>query len=442
MPAIVNGVGYAVDPIGYIRWFAGRYGAVTRPRFPGFGLIVSIADPELVRQVFTGDAATFHAGESSKPVLEPTVGSNSVLTLDEEPHMRQRKLLLEPFHGKNVKRWEAAIRSITEQDIAGWPLGEAFSLHDHTRTITLEVILRAVFGVREQDRSERARTLVKEFANRAHPISMFPLARRDLGPLSPWVRFKRSREALDGFLYEEIERRRAQADLAERHDVLSLLLCATDEAGEPLSQQELRDELVTVLAAGHETTATAVAWAFERLLRTPRVLDRLTQSLAEGDEYLEATIKETLRMRPVVTDVGRKLTTEIELGGYRIPAGALLMPAITAIHFREDLYPQPDEFRPERFLERTPEPYAWIPFGGGVRRCIGAAFAQFEMRVIIQTILERARLRTASPRRERSKLRNVTSAPARGCRVVLESLLPPPGRLPTPVGGEAVVGVE
>jgi cytochrome P450 len=235
VPAIVNGVGYAVDPIRYIRWFAGRYGAVTRPRFPGFGLIVSIADPELVRQVFTGDAATFHAGESSKPVLEPTVGSNSVLTLDEKPHMRQRKLLLEPFHGKNVERWEAAIRSITEQDIAGWPLGEAFSLHDQTRTITLEVILRAVFGVREQDRFERARTLVKEFANRAHPISMFPVARRDLGPLSPWARFKRSREALDGFLYEEIERRRTEPDLAERHDVLSLLLCATDEAGEPLS---------------------------------------------------------------------------------------------------------------------------------------------------------------------------------------------------------------
>jgi cytochrome P450 family 135 len=187
-----------------------------------------------------------------------------------------------------------------------------------------------------------------------------------------------------------------------------------------------------VLAAGHETTATAVAWAFERLVRTPRVLDRLTQSLAEGDEYLEATIKETLRMRPVVTDVGRLLTREIELGGYRIPAGALVMPAITAIHFREDLYPEPDAFIPERFLGRTPEPYTWIPFGGGVRRCIGAAFAQFEMRVIIRTILERARLRAASPRRERSKLRNVTSAPARGCRVVVEGLA-------TPLGVDAVL---
>ena len=338
--------------------------------------------------------------------------------------MRQRKLLLEPFHGKNVQRWEATIRSVTEQDIGRWPAGKPFALHQHTRTITLEVILSAVFGVREQARFERARTLVKEFANRAHPISMFPVTRRDLGPRSPWVRFKRARDALDGFLYEEIERRREQPDLTERHDVLSLLLCASDEAGEPLSRQELRDELVTVLAAGHETTATAVAWSFERLLRTPRVLERLTQSLPDGDEYLDATIKETLRVRPVVTDVGRKLVHEIELGGYRIPAGSLVMPAIAAIHFREDLYPEPVEFRPERFLEHTPDAYTWIPFGGGVRRCIGASFAQFEMRVIMRTILERAQLRAAGPRSERSKLRNVTSAPARGCRVVLESYAP------------------
>jgi cytochrome P450 len=424
VPPLVNGIAYAFDPIGYIRWYARRHGPVTCPRFPGLGLIVSLAEPDLVRQVFTGDTTTFHAGESSKPVLEPTVGANSVLTLDEEPHLRQRKLLLAPFHGENVRRWEDTIRSVTEQDIATWPVGRPFALHDHTRAITLEVILRAVFGVREQARFERGRALVTEFANRAHPISMFPAARRDLGPLSPWVRFKRAREALDVFLYEEIARRLQAPDLAERDDVLSLLLQATDDAGNPLSQQELRDELVTVLGAGHETTATAVAWAFERLLRTPRALDRLTRSLADGDEYLEATVKETLRMRPVVTDVGRRLTRDIELGGYRIPAGALVMPAITAIHFRHDLYADPDEFRPERFLAGTPEPYTWIPFGGGVRRCIGASFAQFEMRVIIRTIIERAQLRAASARAERSKLRNVTAAPARGCRVVLEQVWP------------------
>lgn len=425
VPAIVNGLGYARDPIGYIRWFGQRCGPVTRPKFPGFGLIVSIADPDLVRQVFTGDAKTFHSGESSRDVLEPTVGANSLLTLDEEPHMRQRKLLLAPFHGENIKRWEQTIRSVTEHDVAGWVPGRPFALHDRTREITLEVILRAVFGVRDQARFQRARALVKEFADRAHLISVFPIARRDLGRWSPWMRFRRSRDALDAFLYEEIDRRRAEPELAERDDVLSLLLRATDEAGRPMSDQELRDELVTVLAAGHETTATAVAWAFERLLRAPRVLARLTESLAHGGEYLDATVKETLRIRPVVTDVSRKLTRQIELAGVRIPAGARVMPAIAAIHFREDLYPEPDEFRPERFLHATPDTYTWIPFGGGVRRCIGASFALFEMRVMIRTILEQAQLRAAELAPERSKLRNVTAAPDRGCRVVLERFLPP-----------------
>jgi cytochrome P450 len=430
VPAVVNGVGYARDPIGYIRWFSRRYGAITQPRFPGFGLIVSIAEPELVRQVFAGDTSTFHSGESSMTVLEPALGANSLLTLDEEPHMRQRKLLLEPFHGENVRRWEATIREITEQDIAGWPVGQPFLLHDHTKSITLEVILRAVFGVREQARFEQGRRLIKEFARRSHLITVFPFVRRDLGPFSPWVRFKRARQALDDFLYEEIARRRSEAGLPERDDVLSMLLRATDDAGQPMSRQELRDELVTVLAAGHETTATAVAWAFERLLRTPRVLDRLTESLVESDEYLDATIKEVLRVRPVVTDVSRVLTREIELGGYRIPARARVMPAIAAIHFREDLYPDSDELRPERFLDRAPEPYTWIPFGGGVRRCIGASFAQFEMRVIIRTILERTVLRPGSTRPERSKLRNVTAAPNHGCRVVLERFaqIGPPAR--------------
>jgi cytochrome P450 len=438
VPAIVNGVGYALDPIGHIRWFAGRYGAVSAPRFPGMGLIVSIADPDLVRQVFTGDAGTFHSGESSKPILEPTVGSNSLLTLDDEPHMRHRKLLLAPFHGQNISRWEDTIRSISEQEIASWPVGEPFALHERLRTITLDVILRAVFGVRDQARFEQARALIKEFANRAHPISLFPAMRRDLGPRSPWVRFKRARAALDDFIYAEIERRRAEPDLEQRDDVLSLLLRATDETGAPLSELELRDELVTVLAAGHETTATGVAWAFERLLRTPRVLHRLTQSLEEGDDYLDATIKETLRARPVVTDVGRKLTREIELNGYRLPAGTLVMPAIAAIHFREDLYPEPDEFRPERFLQSTPDAYAWIPFGGGVRRCIGASFAQFEMRVIIRTILERTRMRAAAARPERSRLRNVTAAPARGCRVVVESMNSAPRSGPNRWRGDGV----
>jgi len=427
-PAVLGGLRFAYNPIGYIRWLHRRYGAVGRVRFPGFGLLVYVAEPELIREVFTGDPAIYHSGESSATVLEPTVGTSSVLTLDDDPHMRQRKLLLPPFHGDNVRRWEATIRAITEQDMQSWPVGRPFPLHPHTRRITLDVILRAVFGVREASRMEQARTLIEEFARRAHLITVFRVARRDLGPASPWARFKRVREALDAWLYDEIERRRSEPDLAERDDVLSLLLCATDEDGAPMSRQELRDELVTVIGAGHETTATALAWAFERVLRNPPVLDRLTRSLADGDDYLDATIKETLRIRPVITDVGRRLTRAVELGPYRIPAGAIVMPGIVGLHFREDLYPDPDEFRPERFIDHTPGPYTWIPFGGGVRRCIGATFAQFEMRVVMRAILERAQLRAADARPERPKLRNITSAPRRGCRVVLERPLLPPDR--------------
>jgi cytochrome P450 len=424
LPALVNAWRFTRDPLGYIRAYQQRYGPVASTRFPGVGLAIIVADPELVKQVFSADPAQARAGEANAIVLEPTVGVNSVLTLDEQPHMRQRKLLLGPFHGANVSRWGETIRSIAERDTEQWPVGEPFALRSRTQRITLEVILRAVFGVRDEQRFQRAQTLIDHFTRRAHPISLFRFARRDFGPWSPWARFKRARAELDAFLYEEIALRRAEPDVAERNDVLSLLLGARDEDGEPMSDAELRDELVTVIGAGHETTATALAWAFERLLRTPRVMERLKRSLPEGDEYLEATIKETLRIRPVITEAARRLRDEIELGGYRIPAGTLVMPAIAAMHFREDIYPAPDEFRPERFLQGAPESYAWIPFGGGVRRCIGASFAQFEMRIIIRAILERVQLRPADPAPERPRVRNITLAPERGCEVVLERPVP------------------
>jgi cytochrome P450 len=419
-PSPINAIRFARDPLAYIRSFYERYGPVAKSRFPGLGLMVYVAEPELVKQVFTGDSSTLRAGEANATVLEPAVGTNSLLTLDGEPHMRHRKLLLPPFHGDNVRRWEGTIREITEREMETWPVDAPFSLRDHTQRITLDAILRAVFGVRDHARFKRAQVLVDRFARRAHPIVLYGFMRHDLGPWSPWARFKKARAALDQFLYEEIALRREESDIAERDDVLSLLLRATDADGMPLTDRELRDELVTVIGAGHETTATGLAWVFERLLRNRPVLERLERSLSEGDDYLEATIKETLRVRPVITDAARRLTRDIELAGYRIPAGTIVMPAIAALHFREDIYPDPEQFRPERFLEGAPESYAWIPFGGGVRRCIGASFAQFEMRVVIRAILERAQLRAADPAPERPRIRNITSAPARGCRVLLE----------------------
>jgi cytochrome P450 len=402
-----------------------RYGDVFNLNFPSYGRLIYVASPDLVKKVFAGDPRSFHAGEANAQALEPAVGPSSVLTLDEDEHMRQRKLLLPPFHGEAVRRYGDLIREITNRQIEKWPVGQPFALRDQTQRITLDVILRAVFGVRDPARFALAQRIVDEFAKRSHAIVLFPFMRRRLGRFSPMARFERARDAIDNFIYEEIADRRREPG-GDRDDVLSLLLQATHEDGSPLSDRELRDELVTVMGAGHETTATGLAWAVERLVRTPRVLARVRESLAEDEtDYLDAVVKETLRTRPVITDVVRKLTEPVEIGGYRLPAETLVLPAILIIHHREDLYPQPLEFRPERFLEGQGEGFTWIPFGGGVRRCIGAAFAQYEMRIVLSAMLQRADLRAEDPAPERMRPRNITLAPHRGTRVVLSRPLAP-----------------
>jgi cytochrome P450 len=419
MPAIVQAVRYARDPLGFLIHFQRRYGDVFTLSFPYFGRLVYVADPALVKAMFTGTPEQFHAGEANATVLEPALGPNSVLTLDEKPHMRQRKLLLPPFHGEQIGRYGETMREITLREMESWPVGEPFALRPHTQRITLAVIMRAVFGIHDEDRLARFERLIERFSDRVSAVLAFPMLRRNLGPWSPWARFVRAREALDEFIYEEIALRRAEG--GERDDVLSLLLAARHDDGSPMSDGELRDELVTVLGAGHETTATGLAWAVERLLRNPRVLARLRDSIAAGEkDYLEATVTETLRARPVIVDVARKLTAPARIGGYELPAGTFVMAAIAALHYREDLFPQPEEFRPERFLDGRPDNYAWIPFGGGVRRCIGAAFAEYEMRVVLRAILERAELSAPDPRPEKVKVRNITLAPGKGTRVSLD----------------------
>jgi len=420
-PRLLQAVRYARDPLGFLSSQQRRYGDIFSVRFPFFGHIVYVARPDLVKAVFTGAPSVFHAGEANATVLEPALGPNSVLTLDDEPHMRQRKLLLPPFHGERVRRYEELIVEMTQQEMESWPVGEPFALRPHTQRITLAVIMRAVFGVHDEERLERFERLIEDFAKRVGVITSFPILRRNFGPGSPWPRFLRSRKALDEFIYEEIRLRRAEAGHEERDDVLSLLLSARDEDGKAMNDQELRDEMVTVLGAGHETTATGLAWAVERLVRNPEVLARLRESLAAGEEdYLNATVKETLRSRPVIVDVARKLTAPATIGDYELAAGQFVLPAIAALHYHEDLFPEPDEFRPERFLDGKADNYAWIPFGGGVRRCIGAAFAEYEMRTILRQFVERAELRPVDSAPERVKVRNITLAPARDTRVVLE----------------------
>jgi cytochrome P450 len=423
-PALVQAARYARDPLGFLAKEQRRYGDIFSVRFPFFGRIVYVARPDLVKAVFTGAPADFHAGEANATVLEPALGPNSVLTLDDEPHMRQRKLLLPPFHGERVQRYGELIVEMTRREMQRWPLGRPFAMRPHTQRITLAVIMRAVFGVHDEQRLARFERLIDDFARRVGVITSFPMLRRNLGPGSPWPRFVRSREALDEFIYEEIRLRRAEAGHEERDDVLSLLLGARDEDGAPMTDTELRDELVTVLGAGHETTATGLAWAVELLAHNPGVLRRLRESLSDGEEdYLAATVKETLRARPVIVDVARKLKAPATIGGYELETGTFVLPAIAALHYREDLFPRPREFRPERFLDGNADNYAWIPFGGGVRRCIGAAFAEYEMRTILREFVTRAELRPASPKPERVRVRNITLAPAHGTRVVLQRRL-------------------
>jgi cytochrome P450 family 135 len=404
-----------------------RYGDVFSSHFPFFGRVVYVADPALIKQVFAGDPAVFHAGAANATVLGDALGEHSLLTLDEGRHMSQRKLLLPPFHGQSVRRYEEVMAGAAADEVSRWPVGRTFALRPRMQAITLEVILRAVFGVRDGERMDLFRARIPRLGELSSPLDWLPFMQRDLGGLTPAARFRKAVAAVDELIYAEIaERRSLDPDAsAERDDVLTLLLAARHENGSPMSDVELRDELMTLLTAGHETTATGLSWAFERLLRTPRVLERLMESLDEDDEYLDAVVKETLRVRPVVVDVARQLQRDVELGGWRLPAGTLVLPAIAAVHMRPDLYPSPHDFRPERFMEGGAESYAWIPFGGGVRRCIGASFAQVEMRVVLREVLRRVRLRAATQRPERGQVRHVTVVPARGCRVVVEERLAP-----------------
>jgi cytochrome P450 family 135 len=421
LPGVVQAVRFSRDPVGFLERNRKRYGDVFSLSFPSFGRMIYLADPALVKQVFTGAPATFHAGAANARALEPILGRFSLLTLDGEDHMRQRKLLLPPFHGEAVQRYRDLIAEITSREVERWPVGEPFALRPRMQAITLEVILRAVFGVREEERLGLFRTLLPRLGEATGLQMWLPFLRRDLGPWSPWARFLKLRAEVDALVYDEIRRRRSAPDAAERDDVLSLLLGARHEDGSPMSDRELRDELITLLTAGHETSATGLAWAFERLLRNPGAMRALQAEVDEGgDEYADAVVKETLRVRPVIVDVARLVTADVDLGRWRVRAGTIVVPAIALVQLMPEVYPDPYEFRPERFLDGQPAPYTWIPFGGGVRRCLGAPFAQLEIRTVMQTVLARATLRAPDPAPERIRLRHVTLVPGRDALVVMD----------------------
>jgi cytochrome P450 len=394
-----------------------RYGDVFTAKFLVFGTGVYVADPAAIRDLMTGDQSDLHAGEANAP-LAGVLGEHSVLVLDGPEHMRQRKLLLPPFQGSAVNAFREVIRDVAEREVARWRPGEEIVMRDRMRALTFEVICRAVFGVTEPERVERLRVALLAVIDSGATFLLPGPLRWDLGPWSPAGRMKRRLAASDRLIYEEIARRRGETDLDERTDVLSLLMRARDEDGQPMSDVELRDELMTMLGAGHETTATGLAFAFDLLLHSPPALERLEADLAAGDNaYLDAVVTETLRVRPVIDASERTLQKPRTIGGWDLPAGIRVYPAILLVHRREDLYPQADKFRPERFLDGGAESYAWLPFGGGIRRCIGAALAQAEMAEVIRIVLENVELEPVRPSADPVVLRGITLVPRHGVPV-------------------------
>jgi cytochrome P450 family 135 len=397
-----------------------RFGDTFRLEIAYEGTWILLSDPEDVRRVFTGDPNVLHAGEANG-ILRPVLGDHSLLLLDGALHMEQRKLMLPSFHGERMKRYGDLMAEIAAAEIERWPRATPYRIRPRMQAVTLEIILRAVFGVAEGARLEQLRQQLRRMLDMiTDPRRLvFLLA---LGPerIRRFPPFRREVEAVDGLIYGEIAERREVGDLEERVDILSLLLQARHEDGSPMTDRELRDELVTLLVAGHETTATALAWAVERLARHPEKLDRLAAEVAEGeDAYLKAVVLETLRLRPVISIVNRTLKEPFEVGGYTLPAGVKVAPCIYLVHRRADVYPEPERFLPERFLEQPPGTYTWIPFGGGVRRCLGGAFAQFEMEVVLRELVARTTVRPASPEPERVFRRAITETPRHDAEVLV-----------------------
>jgi cytochrome P450 len=397
-----------------------------RGTLPGPGLAIT-SHPDHVRSLFTAkpEQAPSLTGESP---LRPVVGPNSVLTAIGPRHMRQRKLLLPPFHGEAIEQYTQMIADAAEREIDSWPLGTPIALAPRMQAITLDVIMAGIFGVDGRPERGTPEHGLRQMTKRILAASTMPLAAltelANLNRDEPVGPMKIGLGLLDRATYAVIAERRRAEDLGERRDILSLLLQARTEEGEAMSDKELRDELLTLVLAGHETTANSLAWAWERLVRNPAAHEALRDAVrggSEAEERVEATIVETMRSRPVIPIIGRRVAVPWRLGAFAVPAETPLTMSILLLHHREDLYPQPFEFRPERWLGRKPGTYEWIPFGGGIRRCLGAALAMAEQRVVLEAMARRLDLEADDPAAEHAVHRNVTMIPARGARVVVRS---------------------
>ena len=422
MPPLLVTVWWLLRPIALLEWCRRRYGDAFSLMFMGFGApMVLLSDPEAIRELYSSKEHTLPPGRTL--TLLPIMGAGSLLLLEGAEHLERRRLTLPAFHGERLRTYEAGVREIAEREVARWRAGERFAIRERMLGVTLESILRVVFGVSREERLARLRGVIPQVMSDSSSLrlSLHVLAAQRFGWQNPLETLASRRRELDEVLFAEIAERRQSDERGA--DVVSLLLDARFEDGSAMNDREVRDHLVTLLFAGHETTATGLAWTFELLLRNPRVLERLVAAVGEGDElYPRAVVSEALRLRPVVPLAGRKLQSDLVAGGLELAAGTDVTPAIWLVHTHPGVYREPYEFRPERFLEASPTTYAWIPFGGGVRRCIGAAFAEQEMRIVLETVLSRVEL-AADGRPERVARRNVTFVPRHGTRVRVARLL-------------------
>ncbi len=435
LPAAAQTAAFMLRPTEFLEQCHRRYGDSFTIDTLLFGAEVNVVHPDAVRQLFTGDPEVLRAGEANE-ALEPLLGSRSVLLLDGAAHVQQRRLLLPPFHGERMLAYARTMVAISEEAVGRLPVGRPFAVHPYVQRITLDIILRTVFGVDEGEDLDVLRAALTRLLDR---LASSPLASLALAPgfrigflgLTPWDGFLRDRRFADTLIYRQIARRRAAlkgqaTGTSAQDDILAMLLEARDEEGRPMTDLELRDELVTLLVAGHETTATMLCWAFDLILADERVEGRLLAEIDAGSdptksEYLDATIKEVLRLRPVIPAVGRKLSAPMEVGGHLLPGWHARGPLDVPRPPPPCVYPDPEAFRPERFLGTKPDPYAWLPFGGGARRCLGMAFALYELKLVLATVLAGVRVRKARPEPARIALRAFTLVPGSGAELVVEA---------------------
>jgi unspecific monooxygenase len=426
---------WLTNPLEYMEACAKRYGDIFTLRIgPVFTPQVFFSNPQAIQQIFTTDPKQLDSGEPAG-IKSPLLGRQSLLALEGKPHQRQRKLLTPPFHGERMLAYGQLTREITEQVISQWQVGESFSVLPSMQEISLEVILKAVFGLADGPRYEKLKEVLLKILNPQQPfitamMLVFPSLQRDLGSWSPWGIFLRLREQMDELIYAEIRDRKEQPD-PSRTDILSLMMAARDEEGQSMTDVELRDELITLLAAGHETTATTLAWALYWIHHLPEVRVKLLQELDNLGEnpdpnailrlpYLSAVCSETLRLYPVVTlALNRLVKSPLEIMGYELNPGTLVIPCIYLTHHREDLYPQSKQFKPERFLERQFTSSEYLPFGGGNRRCIGMAFALFEMKVVLATVLSRWQMELADSKPVQPVRKGFLFSPGGGVQMVV-----------------------